>query len=54
MILEASQPGRRDGAKFQQKFMRTLKIILSRELYLSITTPNILFSPDIQKSDHFQ
>jgi len=28
MILEASQAGSRDGAKFQQKFMRTPKIIL--------------------------
>ena len=32
MILEASQAGSRDGAKFQQKFMRAPKIILLREL----------------------
>ena len=28
MILEASQAGSRERAKFQQKFMRTPKIIL--------------------------
>jgi len=28
MILEASQAGSRERAKFQQKFMRTSKIIL--------------------------
>lgn len=40
MILEASQAGSRDGAKFQQKFMRTPKIMLAGDYELGYKKVN--------------
>jgi len=53
MISEASQAGSRERANFQQEIMRTLKLCCCIGTGIIPIVQDILFSPDIQMSDHF-